>query len=332
MFKRILLPLDGSGLAECVLPHVLTFAGAFDSEVELVHVMEQESEPPERERVDPLSWHLRKAEAETYLEEVRSHLTAAGVRVRATLLQGEPAERLVEFARGKGIDLIITSSHGHGGLSGWNVGSVVQKILYRIKTSVMIVHAYELPVGGDEPPVYRRILAPLDGSKRAESVLPFFDALAAGGEQPEVTLVSVVVRPEMPRRAPPTPEDAALADRVVERNREEAERYLEGVRARLNCETQTQLRVSEDLIAELHDLADNSAFDLVVLSAHGYSGDSGRPFGSVVTSFIAYSSKPLLIVQDFSPEEIKGTPAEEMAEQIGKSDSGEGGRTILHAG
>jgi nucleotide-binding universal stress UspA family protein len=207
---------------------------------------------------------------------------------------------------------------------------VVQKILYRAKTSVMIVRAYEAAAMSNEPLAYERILAPLDGSKRAECVLPFFDALDADGA-PEVTLVSVVVRPEMPRRAPPTPEDAALADRVVERNREEAERYLEGVGARLNCATQIQLRVGEDLIADLHDLADNSNFDLVVLSAHGYSGDNARPFGSVVTSFIAHSSKPLLIVQDLSQDDLEETRAEEMAEQVGKSDSGKGGRTILHA-
>ncbi|HSM57815.1 MAG TPA: universal stress protein [Candidatus Sulfomarinibacteraceae bacterium] len=328
MFKRILLPLDGSLLAECVLPHARAMARAMEAEIIVTHVLEQENEVSREGQLDPLAWHLRKAEAETYLDEVRGRL--ADTPVQVALLQGSAATTLVEFAQEREVDLIILSSHGSSGLSGWNVGSVAQKIIYRAKTSLMIVPAYREEEMGVEEMEYRHLLVPLDGSQRAENVLPFVNALSRD-EDTETTLLHVCVRPEMPRRSPLTPEEAALADQVMESNRVEAQRYLEEVRAQLDRPAEYRVVQEDDLIAALHQQAESLSCDLVVLSAHGYSGDTHRPFGSVVTSFIAYGSQPLLIVQDLPSVEIDRTRAEEIAEQTGKSDSGKGGRTTIHA-
>lgn len=328
MYKRILLPLDGSSLAECVLPHARTIAHTMGAEIILTHVLEQENESAREGGLDPLAWHLRKAEAETYLEEVRGSLSH--IPVRTALLQGPAAATLVEFSKERQVDLIILSSHGSSGLSGWNVGSVAQKIIYRAKTSLMIIPAYREAETDVEEMKYRRLLVPLDGSQRAECVLPFVNALSRD-EEAKTTLLHVCVKPEMPRRSPLTPEEVALADQVMESNRVEAQRYLEDVRAQLDCPAEYRVLQVDDLIAALHEEAENLSCDLVVLSAHGYSGDTHRPFGSVVTSFIAYGSQPLLIVQDLPSAEIDRTRAEEIAEQTGKSDSGKGGRTTVHA-
>lgn len=330
MLERILLPLDGSELAECVLPHAVAVAQATGATLILLQVLEPAEGAEAEVAPEPLDWHLRKAAAEAYLAELSERLSQFGLEIERTLLEGDAAEQIVAFVRQEPIDLIVLSSHGESGLSGWNVSSVVQKVILRANTSVLIVRAY-LPATTPAGELrYRRILVPLDGSQRAEVVLPIVRQLAQQ-HGAKALLTSVVVRPEMPRRAPLSAEDARLADKVMERNQEEARRYLEELTGRLEIEVEMHLLTGESLIATLHDFVENEEVDLVIFSAHGYSGNGSRPYGSVVTSFIAYGSTPLLIVQDLPPEEIAKQEAEIAAAQNGASASGQGGHTLVSA-
>jgi nucleotide-binding universal stress UspA family protein len=205
--------------------------------------------------------------------------------------------------------LIVLSSHGRSGLSGWNVSSVVQRILWRARLSILLVPAYQ-PASSELTGLrYGRILVPLDGSQRAECVLPLVMALARE-QGSQVLLAHVVRRPELPRRAPASREDQALADQITERNRLEAAKYLEELQSRLPVSVSTRLLVSEHVAATLHLLAAQEKVDLLAISAHGYSGGTQWPYGSLAISFIAYGSSPLLIVQDLGPEEIGPTVAE----------------------
>ena len=125
-------------------------------------------------------------------------------------------------------DWCLIASHGQSGLSDWNVSSVVQKVIVRASTSLMIVRARTSRLQADIASLrYQRVLAPLDSSARAECVLPLAAGLARmPGTQ--ILLAHVVQRPPMPRRTPLSREDTELADRIVERNRSEAEQYLDG--------------------------------------------------------------------------------------------------------
>ena len=112
--------------------------------------------------VDPLDWHISKAEAGAYLDGVTARLRKAGLQAENTLLEGQASERIIEFARGHDVNLIILSSHGRSGLSGWNVSSVVQKVVLRAYTPTMIVRAYQ-PVTHDVTGLrYRRLLESLN--------------------------------------------------------------------------------------------------------------------------------------------------------------------------
>jgi nucleotide-binding universal stress UspA family protein len=114
----------------------------------------------------------------------------------------------------------------------------------------------------------------------------------------------------MPRHAPPTQEDIELANQLTERNRLEAAEYLQQLQSRLSLDIQPRLLVSDNAAATLHELVEQENVDLVVLSAHGYSGGAKWPYGSVAVSFIAYGTTPLLIVQDLSQEELERMQAE----------------------
>jgi nucleotide-binding universal stress UspA family protein len=317
MFKRILLPLDRSPLAECVLPHTVAVARAFASQVMPLHVVETARGSRWRRAVDPLNWLIRKAETESYLNDLTLRLHKAGLPAEKQILEGPAAERIVEFAHKNDVPLIMLSSHGKSGLSGWNVSGIVQKVILRAHTSIMIVRAYQ-PTSTDVTGLrYRRLLVPMDGSQRAECVLPVVATLAQA-HQAEILLVHVVRRPEMPRRMPPSDEDVELADRIVERNRAEAIQYLDQLRFRLAGEVKASVLVGDHVAATLHELVDQEKTDLVLLTAHGYSAQTRWPYGSVVSSFITYGATPLLIVQDLPQDKIAPTMAEVAAGRNGR--------------
>jgi len=314
MFSHILVPLDGSPLAECVLPHTVAIAKAFGARSTLVRVLERSTTTGRLKSVDPLEWQFYKAEVKAYLDGVTVRLHEAGLQAERALLEGQAAEGVVQFARRHDVKLIVLSSHGRSGLSGWNVSGVVQKIILRAYVPTMIVRAYR-PVTRELTGLrYRRLLVPLDCSQRAECVLPLAETLARfHGSQ--LLLAHVVRRPEMPRHAPPTQEDVELANKVTESNRLEAAKYLEQLQSRLAVDVQTRLIVSSDVAATLHELAEREDADLVLLSAHGYSGRAKWPYGSVTVSFIAYGTTPLFIMQDIPPDEVEPTQAEVAARE-----------------
>jgi nucleotide-binding universal stress UspA family protein len=268
--------------------------------------------------VDPLEWVIRRAEAQTYLQGVADQLQSHGVTVDTLIEEGDAAEQIIKFAHERSAGLIIMSSHGQSGLTGWNVSSVVQKVILRAYTSVMIVRAYQPPTAELDNLRYRRLLVALDGSPRAEAVLPVAANLARAHEA-QVLLVHVVRRPEMPRRTPASQEDVQLAEQLVERNRIEAVQYLDEVRARLQVpDVETRLLVSERVTGTLHELAAQEEIDLVLLSAHGYAGETRWPYGTVVTSFVAYGEAPLLILQDVGRDQVVPTRAELAALDYGR--------------
>jgi len=309
MFDHILVPLDGSSLAECVLPHVVAVARAFDARVTLLQVMHQPKASGRSGFVDPLGWYMDEAEARAYLDRWSTRLHEADVKAESVILEGQAAERIIEFAHDQDISLIVLSSHGRSGLSRWNVSSIVFKIILRAYLPVMIVRAYQ-PITSELTNLrYRRLLTPLDCSRRAEYVLPLAKSLARYHEA-EIVAVHVVSRPQMPRWEPLSQDDVELAERIVERNRTEAKRCLAKLESQAEITMRTEVVVAEDAAATLHGMVEQEDADLVLLSAHGYSGSSRWPYGSLVTNFINYGTSPLLIVQDISREELERSPAE----------------------
>lgn len=314
MIDRILVPLDGSSLAECVLPHVVAIARAFGSQVTLLQVLEHVNAADRAQTTDLIGWQLHKVEAEAYLQEVTPRLHKVGLQAKSVLLEGRAAERIVEFGHDTNTNLIILSSHGQSGLSGWNVSSVVMKILLRAYTTVMIVRAYQPAVGDLASLRYRRLLIPLDCSRRAECVLPFAGALARS-HGAEVLAAHVVTKPQMVRQASLTREDVDLVDRIVKRNQREATRFLGQLQSRVDVDVQAQVLIGDDAATALHELTEQVEVDLAVLSAHGHSGGTKWPYGSVTLNFIGYGTMPLLIIQDLAPDEIQHTKPETAARE-----------------
>jgi nucleotide-binding universal stress UspA family protein len=144
MYKRIMVPLDGSQIAECVIPHIEAIVGKSAARVELITVVEP-LDIPTRGQIAISDDEIKqidnegKNEATKYLKQVSSRLTRAGIHADTEILSGKPAERLISHAVNNGVDLIIMATHGRSGISKIIWGSVAEKILRATDIPVLLV-------------------------------------------------------------------------------------------------------------------------------------------------------------------------------------------------
>ena len=314
MFDHILVPLDGSHLAECVLPHVLAFAQTFLANVTILNVIEnKETAFHTTNEFDPLYWVIHKAEVEIYQQGICDRFKKAGLQISTAITEGRAADGIINYAHDHKVNLIVLSSHGLSGLSSWSISSVVQKVLSRAYTSLLIIPAYQHVQKDVTSFHYQKIFVGLDGSRRAECVLPEAMNLAAY-HHASLLLAHVVIRPEMPPYKPLfIKEDIELFNLIVERNRRYAEIYFKELCSRIPEDLyhiKTYIVVSENPIDVLRELAEHEGADLVILSAHGNTGSYKRAYGSVTMNFITYGATPMLILQDLHPGIIIHTQAE----------------------
>ncbi len=341
MFTRILVPLDGSPLAEVVLPHAELFARIFGASIYLLRVLEPISYHENPAAVDPLRWQIHKAEADAYMQgivnRVRKNLGERPImdedkkksRVNYSILEGKAAENIVDFAHTENIDLLVISTHGSSGLSRWNISSITQKVINLIYLPVLIVRAYDRTILDGNLIRYRRILLPIDSSRRAECSLSAGIELARGEMSAESTskaavdkstlfLAAVIRPPELPIPEPFPIEISQLTEKLLGLSRQAVERYLYEMKERLLVECDTCVVESTSVPSAIQELAEQEEVDLVILCAHGYSGQVNWPYGTVTRNYIEHGTKPLLIVQDVPLSQVRPTAAEVAAEKSGR--------------
>jgi nucleotide-binding universal stress UspA family protein len=146
MYKKIMVPLDGSELAECVLPHVEAFIkGSNTSDVILVRVVEPEISYSGEYVISPeviAKWESEmKSFAKDYLDKIVNRLKHEGTTLHAEVIVGRVTESLANYAVENDIDLIIIATHGHSGVTRWVRGSVADKILRSADVPVLMVRA-----------------------------------------------------------------------------------------------------------------------------------------------------------------------------------------------
>jgi nucleotide-binding universal stress UspA family protein len=149
MYKKIMVPLDGSELAECVFPHLETIAkGCESTEVIIVQAVEPLSVPYGIEvwqftsvkQVEAFETH-QKTEAEKYLKKVIARLKKTGVNAKAKVIFGKAGEALSDYATKNKVDLVIIATHGRSGISRWVWGSVADRLVRSVSVPVLMVRA-----------------------------------------------------------------------------------------------------------------------------------------------------------------------------------------------
>lgn len=300
MFNVILVPIDRSPYSEVALAHAVSMAATFDARLMLLHVVDTAGWADPANLVNPLDWQIRKAETEAYLQNRTSQLQQRGLQAEWHMLEGDAAAQTQEFVRTHPVDLIILSARGQSADKDWRLGSVAFKLVEHARTSFLLVRSASPPASHSETledVSYQRILLPMDGSQRAECVLPVAAALSRK-HTAHIILAHVVQRPEMPRRTPLTQEDLGLSDAIVASNRAEAERYLAVLKDRLPGQVEDRVLIGPDAISTLYQLGLQEQIDLIVLSAHGYSNRAAWPYGSLTAGLTLHGATSVLVVQD----------------------------------
>lgn len=148
LFKRILVPLDGSELGAKTLPYVVEIAAKLGSEVHLLHVIETAKHVHALGRIDTVPFiegelaSLRKR-AQDYLDQASTQFTRSGSNVLTIVKEGNVAEEILKYAGEEQCSLVAISSHGHSGLESWILGSVTSKVLSAGSKSLLFVPALE---------------------------------------------------------------------------------------------------------------------------------------------------------------------------------------------
>ncbi len=294
MYQRILIPLDGSPIAEQVLPLVKMFAVRFQSSVVLFQAIEPipkgvPVEGPASRADDQVE--MSRNQALEYLEAIAQRFPQ-GIPAEHELRTGLPATAILETAESAHVDLIAMATHGRTGLQRWVYGSVADKVLGGARLPILLVRASETPSA--TAPI-RRILVPLDGSDLAERALIPAERLAKAFDA-EILLFRVQEFSSY------TPDgligsmsmvtlDDSLGAMVQEYLTQKTEKVQsQGLRVRWEKHFGT---AAEGIL----DAAEKRSADLVVMSTHGRSGIGRWIMGSVADRVLRASRTPVLLIR-----------------------------------
>lgn len=305
MYKRVLLPLDGSELAEIVFSYATELAARLGLDLVLLHVVsphERDLIPLHRAYVERAAEALRR-QSEELQKKAGIQPKGEGVAARGELAVGHPGEEILNCTLRHDIDLILLATHGRSGIRRWALGSVADKILRVSKMPVCLVRA-----GVREEIIHDKwprttMLVPLDGSELAESVIPHVETLAKqwGPEEVDVVLLRVCEPIVVPSDYPPT---AGLTweehkEREITRPKTECEEYLAGVQKRLEG---LGLRVRSVALQgkaadEITEYCRSNPVNLIVMSTHGRSGISRWAYGSVADRVLHGICSPIFLIR-----------------------------------
>ena len=310
MFQRILVPLDGSELAEQALPVAARLARAVAGEVVMAHVV---FTPRAYQYHDLIKADVK--EARDYLEALRSREELAEVRTTqvVTVALTHIASGLLSLIESRQIDLVIMSSHGYTGFKRWALGSVAEKVVHHSPVPVLLLRKGGPVPGGAqlemEGPV--RALVPLDGSVLAKAALvpaaQIVSALAAPGKG-ALHLTRVVVRPHAERL------DAVEREAAIHKAKQYLSHTVQHIQegfvapaiAPLHLTLTWSVALDDDIasgilrVAESGEDAEAAAMparcDFIAMATHGYTGWQHLSMGSVTERVLHATRLPMLIV------------------------------------
>ena len=296
MFRHILVPLDGSHLAEAALPAAVALSKAFGSTVTLIHIIEQNA-PQEihGER------HLRQQkEACEYLDQVAQQNFPPDLKVIRhvhTEKVKDVARSIVEHSGELSPDLIVMCTHGESGLRDIMVGSIAQQVISRGKTPILLVQPVEDRFA--QTINFHKLLVALDGDPEHEKALPLAKELAKNlNANLDLVMVVYTLGTLPSERAVTSRLLPAATSIMLDMTESSAQDYLQQMAASFHSEG---LNVSwevrrGDPVANIIDSAEQSSIDLIVLATHGKSGMGAFWAGSVAPKVVTQTNIPLLLV------------------------------------
>ena len=296
MIQRLLVPLDGSDMAEEALPAAAYLAGKLSASVTLIHIVERHAPQEihgERHLTDG-------AEAEAYLKATATGAFSAELHVEwhVHVTESDDVPRsIVEHIAECAPDLIVMCSHGSGGLRGFLFGNIAQQVIGRSHTPVLVIRP--TPGGSRQPFACSRLLAPIDGTPVHEGGLTIAAALGqACGAELRLVLVVPTLGTLSAERAATSRLLPGATSRVLEIAQSEAANYLG---QRVEVLRQQGLNVTAEVrrgdpTETIVMVARSTGANMIVLGTHGRSGMDAFWAGSTAPKVSARTHLPLLLV------------------------------------
>ncbi len=331
MFKKILVPLDGSTRAESALPVAARIARAYGGSVTLLQVVEAHVE--RGAYLQPMIAD-EKAEATSYLENAAKSTDLAGTQTEIEVHIGTVAPTIIKAVTASHTDLIVMCSHGYTGFKRWTLGSVAEKIARHAPVPVLVLREGELfSTLSPQKPV--RALVPLDGSPFSEAVFGPVAYLVAGLASPlsqsgELHLLRVV---DLPFASGKLRSQAIIDTQTREKAKEEAQAYLsklpdrleEAGLAELNIEATISVESDPDVAEAIIRQAEGTGagrYDLIAMATHGRSGVDHFIMGSVSERVLHATKLPLLLVRPSKAQALPVLSEKEAGKEEVQSGSG----------
>lgn len=290
---KILVPLDGSKLAEQILPYARLLAEVYRAPVELLSVDELAAGAP----------FSSSAGAMTYLKKISVECFPTSLHVDAVIERGKPAEAIVVRARQVPDCLIAMVTHGHSGVKRLLLGSIAAEVVQTAPGPLLLARATEAPQAAERASI-QAVIVPLDGSEVAEIVLPLAFDVAKSVNAELVLARAFHVPPTAYYRTedvPPVAEpfiptyDDLVADEI-----RQAQEYLGAKAKEAQSRGVTKLRtevLNGSAAEEIVKLAQTTAGSLIAMCTHGRSGVRRLLLGSVTEKVVLRSHDPVLIVR-----------------------------------
>lgn len=303
MIRRVLVPLDGSPLAESVLPAAGALARDLLARVILFHGIEERA--PDMVHGQP---HLTDADrAEAYLERVARSPLFRDREVEYHVHRpraGDVADSIVEHAREYGVDLVLLSTHGKGGLRTFLFGRIATRVLQRETIPILLVNP---TTTGQAPPfVCRTILVPLDGTSGHEPALPIASMLSRTWAAILHLEIVVPTAGTLSGHKATTGRLMPLATRdLLDLEERGAEEYVQRLARALQAEgLATTSHVSRgEPAACLIAAANRVGADLLVVASHAKGALDAFWSGSLTPKLVENLSRPILLVRAQSEED-----------------------------
>lgn len=284
MFERILVPLDGSELAEAVLVQVRRILFYKDAEILLVRAIPLTPSVESNEVELP---HIMKAQAAKYLEDKAAAFAAQGARVRTVAREGNPAEVILDVATEEKASMIVMSTHGRSGIARWTLGSVAEKVLHASRVPVLAVRSFAgtgegAPRTGSTELSLKKILVPIDTTGVSDEIVtPALELAQLFGSH--ILLLNVCSGPECMVPVP-------YMTRAYEQFR------AGGV------PVEPLMKMGDPAQQILETCREQDA-DLIAMTTHARGGVARWMMGSVTEKVLRASAVPLLVVR---PARIQG--------------------------
>jgi nucleotide-binding universal stress UspA family protein len=341
MFRRILVPLDGSARAEKAIPVAARIARHCNATLVFVEVVLPPVEfgtysPDRTVPLKPSAFDRREGTAQSYLESVISNYEEDldGIGVKLELLVGAASHEVYETIRLEAIDLIVLCSHGETGLKRWVYGSVAQELMRHSSVPILVFNEHGLVPSMPNTVHTLSVLVPVDGSPLSETALlpaaQVVSALSAPFKS-QLRIFFVVDLPSVYGRLKDYVHITDIVQEdIVQQAREEAEQYVERLVKRcetefagLNVSVTSSIEVSQEIARTIVHEAERTrdgegspTYDMIAMATHGRSGLSRLFMGSVTEHVHDTTKLPMLIVRPLQKEGVKETVSESKPSEV----------------